>query len=120
VTAGRKGQATGVRDQLAARSQDEGNWAEEVSVTGFSLSCRLFDTCPGHVRPDFCGRVWRDSFRVVAELRERLVGVRWGRAGDGCPDPVPTRWQAYINRARWCGTGHPMLRTAVSSGNYCA
>jgi hypothetical protein len=64
VTAGRKGQATGVRDQLAARSQDEGNWAEEVSVTGFSLFLstvrHLSRACPaGLLRTGVAGQLPR-------------------------------------------------------------
>jgi hypothetical protein len=45
---------------------------------------------PGMSGRTSAGRVWRDSFRAIVELRRVLIGVRWGPGGDGCPDPVPT------------------------------
>lgn len=54
-TAGKKGQARGLRDQLAVRPQDEACRTEEVSARFACLSCRLLDTRPGQVGRTFGG-----------------------------------------------------------------
>jgi hypothetical protein len=64
---------------------------EEVSAHRFPLFPVDCSTpVPGMSGRTSAGRVWRDSFRAIVELRRVLIGVRWGPGGDGCPDPVPT------------------------------
>jgi hypothetical protein len=110
---GEDGGSKGVHDQLAASSQDEGNRVE-VSAHRFALFPADCSTpVPGMSGRTCGGRVWRDSFRAVAELRRVLIGVRWGRGATAVRTPPNRAWQAPINRARRCGTGHPILCTAV-------
>jgi hypothetical protein len=85
---GEEGGSKGVRDQLAARWQDEGNRVEEVSAHRFSLFPVDCSTpVPGLSGRTSAGRVWRDSFRAVAELPKVLIGERWGRVAIAVPIP---------------------------------
>jgi hypothetical protein len=108
---GEEGGSKGVRDQLAARSQDQGNRVE-VSAHRFApLPADCSTPVPGMSGRTSTGRVWRDSFRAVAELRRVLIGEWLGRVATAVPNPAQPGPAGPINRARRCGTGHPMLCT---------